>query len=385
MLTENDYAKWLFNTPGLGSKVVFGLLDKGYSCEEIYKCPDKELRTLLTAKKANALIRHRQNWNFELERKKLEEKKIRFVSFFDPDYPKKLKDIPDPPFGLYVKGKLPDENKPSVAIIGARMCSDYGRFMAREFGRNLSLAGVQIISGMARGIDGISQKAAIDAGGSSFGILGCGVNICYPEENRDVYDVICNEGGLISEYYPDMLPMSGLFPQRNRIISGLADIVLVVEARQKSGTQITVDQALEQGKEVLAIPGRTTDRLSDGCNYLISQGAGVALSTQDVLDRLWGHHGTLTKEKGEERNNNEEHQDTKEEYPDDFEEEPKRSLEEEIADMIDIIPISTSQIMEKLHQKEIDISIPMLMSNLMELTFKGEIIQDGVYYRKRFL
>ncbi len=374
MLTENDYAQWLFNTPGLGSKGVYTLLQKGYSCEDIFKCPDKELRTLLTAKKAAALIKHRQNWNFELERIKLEEKKVRFVSAIDTDFPKKLKNIPDPPFGLYVKGKLPDENKPSVAIIGARMCSDYGRYMAREFGRNLSLAGVQIISGMARGIDGISQKAAIDAGGSSYGILGCGVNICYPDENRDVYDVICNEGGLISEYYPDMLPMSGLFPQRNRIISGLSDIVLVVEARQKSGTQITVDQALEQGKEVLAIPGRTTDRLSDGCNFLISQGAGIALNTQDVLDRLWGHHETSSSDQYEE-----------EEILDPLDEEPEKTLEEEITDIIDIIPVSTSQIMEKLHQKEIDISIPMLMSNLMELTFKGEIIQDGVYYRKRYL
>ncbi|MCR4757889.1 MAG: DNA-processing protein DprA [Butyrivibrio sp.] len=374
MLTENDYAQWLFNTPGLGSKGVYTLLDKGYSCEDIFKCPDKELRTLLTAKKADALIKHRQNWNFELERIKLEEKKVRFVSALDPDFPKKLKNIPDPPFGLYVRGKLPDENKPSVAIIGARMCSDYGRYMAREFGRNLSLAGVQIISGMARGIDGISQKAAIDAGGSSYGILGCGVNICYPDENRDVFEVICNEGGLISEYYPDMLPMSGLFPQRNRIISGLSDIVLVVEARQKSGTQITVDQALEQGKEVLAIPGRTTDRLSDGCNFLISQGAGIALNTQDVLDRLWGHHETSTSDQHEE-----------EEILDPLEKEPEKTLEEEITDIIDIIPVSTSQILEKLHQKEIDISIPMLMSNLMELTFKGEIIQDGVYYRKRYL
>lgn len=381
MLTENDYAQWLFNSPGLGSKGVMKLLDKGYSCENLYKCSDRELRSLLTAKKAEALIRHRLNWNFELEKEKLEKNKIRFISIFAPDFPRKLKEIPDPPFGLYVKGKLPDESKPSVAIIGARMCSDYGRYMAREFGRGLSLAGVQIISGMARGIDGISQKAAIEAGGSSYGILGCGVNICYPDENRDVFDVICDEGGLISEYYPDMLPMSGLFPQRNRLISGLADIVLVVEARQKSGTQITVDQALEQGKEVLAIPGRTTDRLSDGCNYLISQGAGVALSTQDVLDRLWGHHGTINKEKEEEK------QDTKEEFLEIPEgaEEPKKSVEEEIADIIDIIPISASQIMEKLHQKNIDISIPMLMSNLMELTFKGQIIQDGVYYRKRYL
>ena len=256
--------------------------------------------------------------------------------------------------------------------------------MSREFGKGLALAGVQVISGMARGVDGISQKAAIEAGGSSFGILGCGVDICYPEENRDVYNRICVNGGLISEYHPGTEPKPNLFPMRNRIISALADIVLVVEARQKSGTQITVDQALEQGKEVLAVPGRVTDRLSDGCNFLISQGAGVALSVGDVLDRLWrGTNGKRTKD----NNTDEPEEKTPEKYrnnnEEDFGVEEQRSIEDEIVDVVDIIPVSASSIMERLYEKEITISVPELMGKLMDLTYKGLIIQDGVYYRKR--
>ena len=275
MLTENDYAQWLFNTPGLGSKGVYTLLDKGYSCEDIFKCPDKELRTLLTAKKADALIRHRQNWNFELERIKLEEKKVRFVSALDTDFPKKLKNIPDPPFGLYVRGKLPDENRPSVAIIGARMCSDYGRYMAREFGRNLSLAGVQIISGMARGIDSIAQTAVIDSGGYSLALLGGGVDVIYPKESSGLYYKLLKNGGVMSEHAPGTEARPHFFALRNRLISGLSDVVCVVEAKAQSGTLITVDTALEQGREVYAVPGRISDTTSFGTNELIRQGAGI--------------------------------------------------------------------------------------------------------------
>ena len=389
-ISDNEYAQWLYSVPGLGSKGIFGLYEKGLSPRNLYEMSEKEVSALLTKKKTDALIKHRWDWNFELESERLKENSIRFISFDDADYPDKLRMIPDPPYGIYVKGRLPDEHKPSVAIIGARMCSDYGRFMAREFGRGLGLYGVQIISGMARGVDGISQKAAIEAGGSSYGILGCGVNICYPEENRDVFNAITRQGGLISEYYPDMLPKSNLFPMRNRIISALSDIVLVVEARQKSGTQLTVDQALEQG-----IPGRVTDRLSDGCNYLISQGAGIATSVQDVLDRLNMMYqdkkiGINSKAAGKERASVGSNTGVSENDRactvdmDDMQAlNTTRTLEEEILDTIDIIPISASNIMEKLFQRGISISIPELMSKLIDLTYNGSVAQEGVYYRRR--
>ena len=227
MITENEYAYWLFNSPGLGNKKIDKLLSGGVSCKGVYFMSDSDIRMLVGGKAAEHLIKHKRCWDFELEKRKLEEAGIRFIPRISKEFPQKLKNIPDAPFAIYVKGKLPDPDKPSVAIIGARMCSDYGRYMAREFGRDLSLAGVQVISGMARGVDGISQKAAIESGGSTFGVLGCGVNVCYPEENLDVYNSICENGGLISEYAPDTLPRAQLFPMRNRIISALADVVLV--------------------------------------------------------------------------------------------------------------------------------------------------------------
>ena len=143
-----------------------------------------------------------------------------------------------------------------------------------------------MVSGLARGIDGISQEAALDCGGRTYAVLGCGVDVCYPAENGRLFDRIPARGGIVSEYPPGTLPQARLFPPRNRIISGLSDLILVVEAREKSGTLITVDMALEQGREVFAIPGRVTDALSSGCNTLIRQGAGVAISPSALLEGL---------------------------------------------------------------------------------------------------
>lgn len=213
-------------------------------------------------------------------------KEINYICALEKEFPERLKDIPDSPDGIYYIGRLPDPGKPSVAIIGSRNNSEYGRGAAREFASFLSKEGVQIISGMARGIDGIAQRAALDTGGVSFGILGCGIDIVYPRENRDLFERITEKGGIISEYPPGMPPKKNLFPPRNRIISAFCDILLVIEARERSGTSITVRHALEQGRDIYAVPGRITDPLSRGCNILISDGAGVALSPEAILEAL---------------------------------------------------------------------------------------------------
>jgi DNA processing protein len=168
---------------------------------------------------------------------------------------------------------------------------------------------------------------------------------------------------------------------RNRIISGLADIVLVIEAREKSGTQITVDTALEQGREVLAVPGRVTDRLSDGCNLLISQGAGVAISISDVLERL-SCFDTAQKETSTLECKSSK-ADADIESDELANKEPEKAIDEEILDLIDIIPVSASNIIEGLNSRDLDISIPQLMTKLMDLTYKGLILQEGVYFRKK--
>lgn len=220
------------------------------------------------------------------EYEKLREKEISFVCTADAEFPERLRHIPDHPFGIYYKGQLPKPQKLAVAVVGARECSDYGHFIAAELGKELGAAGIQVISGMARGIDGISQYAALEAGGDSYAILGNGVDICYPKGNQPIYDRLLVQGGVLSTYPPGTAPKPQLFPPRNRIVSGLADVVVVVEARQKSGTLITVDMALEQGREVYAVPGRITDRLSDGCNKLVKDGALVFLSPRDFMEGL---------------------------------------------------------------------------------------------------
>ena len=173
-----------------------------------------------------------------------------------------------------------------MAIVGARMCSAYGQMTAGLFGRDLAAHGVQVISGMAAGVDGHAHRAALEAGGRTFGILGCGVDVCYPRQNRDIYEAMAESGGLLSEYPPGTPPLPYLFPIRNRIISGLSRAVLVVEARERSGSLITADLALEQGKEVWAVPGRIDDALSRGCNRLLAQGAAMADSPESLLGEL---------------------------------------------------------------------------------------------------
>ncbi len=370
---------WLINVPTIGNANADRLLSKGLTCKDIYGMSSKELSGLLTRKQLLSLEKSRTMWDFEKERKRLDEKGIMFVPRMDERFPEKLRNIPNSPFTVYVRGRLPDPEVPSVAVIGARMCSEYGRFMARQFGQGLAMAGVQVISGMARGIDGIAQNAALQSGGTSFGVLGCGVDVCYPEENIGIYDQLMESGGIISEFPPGTQPLANFFPMRNRIISALSDIVLVVEARQKSGTSITVDTALEQGREVLAIPGRVTDRLSDGCNHLISQGAGVAISVEDVLDRLWTISGEKHRTVREEDLSDPEIIRNTDILEDGVKE---MTLKDEIMDILDIIPVSASYIMEELYKKGKEISIPALLSELMDLTGSGRVAQNGAYYRK---
>lgn len=204
----------------------------------------------------------------------------------DPAYPLPLMNIASPPFSLFYKGSLPDPDIPCVAVIGARNCSGYGRQMAREFSRELGLAGIQLISGLAAGVDSIAGSSSITVGGRSFAVLGSGIDICYPSSSKALYDSTPANGGLISEYLPTTPAVGHHFPARNRIISGLADAVLVVEARKKSGTLITVNMALEQGKDVYAIPGRINESLSYGCNMLIRDGAVPALSPFEFVNEL---------------------------------------------------------------------------------------------------
>lgn len=287
------FACFLHRIPFLNKQDRLRLLTAFESCEKICRAEKREIQKVLGEKKTEKFLSCKTEENIWIFYEEMKRKGIKFVCRQSPDFPERLRDIPDAPFGIYVLGQLPGQQERSVALIGARNCSGYGAHMAAELGKELARAGVQVISGMAKGIDGISQQSALNAGGKSFAVLGSGVDVCYPAANRTLYSRLKEAGGILSEYPPGTVPRPERFPPRNRIISGLADTVIVVEAREKSGTLITVDMALEQGREIYCLPGRTTDKLSEGCNRLIAQGAGIFVSVEDFLERSgMGKSGT---------------------------------------------------------------------------------------------
>ncbi len=211
---------------------------------------------------------------------------IRYIDRHSSEFPERFRELHDCPEGIYVRGRLPDPKKKSVAIVGARMCSSYGRATASYFARVLAANDVQIISGLALGIDGAAHEGALLANGATFGVLAGGVEKCYPRTNIELYERMRKTGGIISEEACGCPPLARLFPKRNRLISVLSDVVLVVEAKQKSGSLITADFAAEQGRDLFAIPGRLEDELSQGCNELIFQGAGIAISPERLLESI---------------------------------------------------------------------------------------------------
>ena len=220
------------------------------------------------------------------EQEKMAALGIRYLPEEEPDFPEKLRGIPDPPFGIFVRGTLPDPGEKAAAIVGARNCSGYGRESAFFFGRELASAGVNVISGMALGIDGYAGRGALQKEGRSFAVLGGGVDLCYPSSNVDLYSGLVSSGGIISERPPGYHARPADFPLRNRIISGLSDVVLVIQATEHSGSLITVNHAIAQGKDIFALPGRIDDPLSYSCNALIRSGALILTCTEDVLQAL---------------------------------------------------------------------------------------------------
>lgn len=277
---------FLVHVDGIGRATAVKLVDYYGGARRIWELEEKDVRRdqSMNDLQKNNLIKRRRSWDMAVEWQKLKEKGIKTVSCDDRAYPGRLREIPDKPFLLYYRGKLPAETMPCVAVIGARMCSEYGRSAAAEFAAGLAGRGIQVVSGMADGIDGIAQRSALEHGGMSYGVLGCGVDICYPSSNRTLYQNLLVHGGIISEFPPGTKPEPGHFPMRNRIISGLADLILVIEAKERSGTKITVNMALEQGKEVYAVPGRITDALSRGCNRMIRDGAGMAADINEIAE-----------------------------------------------------------------------------------------------------
>ena len=214
----------------------------------------------------------------------LADRGLRWVPRRDPAFPARLRSIHDPPPGLFVRGRAPLGllDRPAVAVVGARACSPYGTAVALAFGRELAAAGAVVVSGLARGVDGAAHRGALDAG-DTVAVLGCGIDRDYPRAHASLAAAIAENGLVVSEYPPGVEPAPWRFPARNRIVAGLADATVVVEARERSGALITADLALEEGREVLVVPGEITSHLSDGTNALLRLGATPATCVEDVL------------------------------------------------------------------------------------------------------
>lgn len=253
-IKEKWYDYWWLCARGISNRKKILLGEQGFTGKDLFYIEEIREKTdvgkWLTEEEWKNLKESRTEKDWKWEYEKQQESGIHIVTRFDSEYPDRLKKLKGMPFGLVMKGKLPKEEPLSVAIVGARNCSHYGEIMTLRFAERLAECGVQIISGMARGIDGAAHRGALNVRGDTFAVLGCGVDICYPREHGGLYKDIQVNGGVLSEYPPGTVPFASNFPARNRILSGLSDVVLVMEAKEKSGSLITADMALEQGKDV---------------------------------------------------------------------------------------------------------------------------------------
>lgn len=280
---------WLGMISDMGNAALGRILDYFGGPEELWNVPEHVLRETLTEKQSERILCTRDEKEIIVYKNRLKERNITYIYPGHPYFPEVLREIPDCPFLLYAKGCVETlkTDRTGIAIVGARKASAYGKEMAEQFASVLAGYRTGIISGLAAGIDGAAQRAAINVeNGFTVAVLGCGINICYPKENYNLFERIGHQGVILSEYGLDIEPAAWRFPLRNRIISGLAKGVLVVEAQKKSGSLITADQALEQGREVYAVPGRIGDRNSEGCNHLIRQGAMLVTDPEDIVEDL---------------------------------------------------------------------------------------------------
>lgn len=295
MLTATEAYLALNLLPNIGPIRVRRLLGHFHTPQAILAAPAGEL--LLVPGIGEEMAAHIADWENRIdlpeEKCRLSDHGIELLTLDDPRYPAALRQIHDPPFLLYMKGTLLPADEAAVAVVGSRRMTHYGREQARKFSFQLARAGFTIVSGLARGIDTAAHEAALAAGGRTIAVLGSGIGNVYPPENQALADRICQSGAVLSEFPVLYVPDKQSFPLRNRIVAGMSSGLLVVEAPARSGSLITANQALEQGRTVFAIPGPIDRPSSEGCHRLIQQGATLVCSADDVIDELGLEINTL--------------------------------------------------------------------------------------------
>ncbi len=289
-MKENSLKYWLSwnKIPDIGPKRFYKLLEYFGSTDAAWQAKSGEISKVLnlSPKIASRLFEEKNNIIPEQELDLIHKNKINVLIIEDILYPENLKTIHYPPPVLYFKGTIVESDKNSISIVGTRKATYYGKMVAEKLSKDLALTGLTIISGMARGIDTAAHKGALSVNGRTIAVLGCGIDHIYPPENRRLAQEIQESGAILSEFPLSTLPERQNFPRRNRIISGLSLGTVVVEAAEKSGALITADFALEQGREVFAIPGNINSPLSNGSHNLIKQGAKLVDNYQDILEEI---------------------------------------------------------------------------------------------------
>lgn len=337
---------------GIGPVRIKRLLDYFHSPDKIWSAPKKELLKvpLLGPKLVTSMIKARREIDLDAYLQQCKQAEIEIATFEDSQYPAKLKEIYDPPPVLYYRGRLVESDQLSIAVVGTRKMTPYGARIVRKLVPELVKAGLTIVSGLALGIDGLAHQITIETGGRTLAVLGSGLDQIYPPEHQNLYQAIIKNGAVISTFPPTTPPEKSNFPARNRIISGLSEGTLVVEAGQRSGALITADQALEQNRQVFAVPGNIFYPLSQGTNELLQKGAKLVVSTRDILEEL-GIYIT-------------------DDYRDIDQKIRLTNTEKRIVQLLEREELSSDQLFAKM-----DLSIQELNALLLELELKGLIVQ----------
>ncbi len=298
-MDERSYWLGFSAAYGIGPARFSRLLKQFGSAKDAWNASLTDL-SVIGEKTALQFDKFRNDFSIPEYEKKLKEQKVGYLTLLDSEYPKDLKKIKNPPFVLYGKGQyrnLPTEKV--IAIVGTRKITEYGRMVTELLTRELVEAGCSIVSGLALGVDGVAHKAALDSGGTTVAVLGCGVDCCYPLENTHIYNnILKSNGAIISEYPLGATPTKGSFPSRNRIIAGLSLGVLVTEGALDSGSLITAKDAFENKRKVFAVPGPINSSLSNGPYKLIQQGGKLVTGARDIIDELGINHSEFRKAKG---------------------------------------------------------------------------------------
>lgn len=351
----SDLRYWVgFNiVRGIGPVRLRALLDYFGDVERAWRAPAEALRNAgLDSRSLKNLLQVRNERDLDRELERIEAAGARALTWESDHYPHLLREIYDSPPVLYVKGTLTEEDSWAIAVIGTRRASVYGREVTRQLTQALARSGLTIVSGMARGIDSEAHRAALEAGGRTIAVLGCGVDRVYPPENRKLAQQIIAHGALVSDYPLGTPPEGRNFPARNRIISGLSLGVLVTDAGTRSGALITTDYAAEQGRDVFAVPGNILTRGSVGTNALIQDGAKVVLKPEDILEEL---NLTMVVEQSEARQAL-----------------PADETEAALLDQLSAEPVHVDEL-----QQQLELPIAQVTSTLALMELKGMVRQAG--------